>query len=213
MYSKLIYEGLLNTQLNALTALFKQHTKLHSSNKIIYKSVYLNINHKNTKYKIHAILSHDNPRKKKWLPMQALPHTGHVTPVYIIYTKAGTHLPTQIFTNCVPNTKHNKIQHSSNTLPVIWYSSPKPHTTAHTPLTRMDGQTRSPHDALYCTSQTMLINHEYGLTSNGIRHRAYRMSSKSSSSYGHETCRGRTDSQIDLTIPPYLIPAYFVNNT
>jgi hypothetical protein len=140
--------------------------------------------------------------------MQALPHTGHVTLIYIIYTKAGTHLPTQIFTNCVPNTKHNKIQHSSNTLSVIWYSSPNcklqaPHHSTHILHTtswtdrQKDRQTQSPHDAVYCTSQTMLINHEYGLTSNGIRHSTYWMSSKSSSSYGPDTCRtdGRTDGQ------------------
>jgi hypothetical protein len=56
------------------------------------------------KYNIHAIMSHDNPRKKKQLPMQALPHTAHVTPVYSIYTEAETHLPTQIFTVLTKNT-------------------------------------------------------------------------------------------------------------
>jgi len=67
MYSKLIYEWILNIQLSTLTALYKQHTKqLHSSKNVTYRSVYLNINHKqNTQYTIHAILSHDNPRKKK----------------------------------------------------------------------------------------------------------------------------------------------------
>ena len=122
MYSSFIYERLLNIQLSTSTVMFKQHTKLHSGKKTAHKSVYLNINHKiHTIYKIHAILSCDNCRRKKWLPMQASPTwTCYTGILYIIYTKAGTHLPTQIFTNCVPNTKHNKIQHSSNTLPVIW---------------------------------------------------------------------------------------------
>jgi hypothetical protein len=43
---RLIYERLLNIQASSSTALFKQHTKLHSSKKIAHKSVYSNINHK-----------------------------------------------------------------------------------------------------------------------------------------------------------------------
>ena len=68
--------------------------------------------------------------------MQALPHTGHVTPAHIIYKEAGTHFPTQIFTNCVltQNTKKfNTVQ-----IPCLLSDIPlptascKPHTTKHT---------------------------------------------------------------------------------
>ena len=52
-------------------------------------------------------------------------------------------------------------------------ASPTPQRTHLTHFVA-DGRT----DTVYCTSQTMLINHEYGLPSNGTRHRAYWMSSK-----------------------------------
>ena len=77
-------------------------------------------------------------------------------------------------------------------------ASCKPHIpvprTLHT-TSRTDRQIRSPQHAVYCTSQTLLMNHEYGLPSNCVRNRTYWMWSKSSSSYGSETCR--TDGQPD----------------
>jgi len=136
MHCRLICERLLNIQLSTWTALFKQHTKLHSSKKITHKSVYLNINHKiNTIYKIHAILSHDNPRKKKWLPMQALPHTGHVTPVYCtLYTQRLEHTCQHRFSQTVFPTQ-NTTQFNTVQTPCLLSDSPlptascKPHTT------------------------------------------------------------------------------------
>jgi hypothetical protein len=92
MYSKLIYERFLNIQLSTVTALFKQHTKLlHSSNKITYKSMYIKTNHKKKKILFCHMVT---PGRRSDFQHRLCPHTGHVTTVYIIYTKAGTHLPT-----------------------------------------------------------------------------------------------------------------------
>jgi hypothetical protein len=84
---------------------------------------------------------------------------------YILYTQRLEHtFQHRFFTNCVPNTKHNKIQHISNTLSVTWYSSPNwqlqaPHQSTHTLriTSRMDRQTdrqkRSPwRNLLYFTN-------------------------------------------------------------
>ena len=112
--------------------------------------------------------------QRKLCPIQDMLHQ------YILYMQRLENTCQNRFSQTVFPTQ-NTTKFNTFQIPCLWPDIPlptascKPHTKAHIPYTphhgRMDRQTRSPHDAVYCTSQTMLINHEYRLTSNGIRHR------------------------------------------
>jgi hypothetical protein len=96
----------------------------------------------------------------KLCPIQDMLHQ------YILYTQRLEHTCQHRFSQTVLPTQ-NSTHFKYPVCHLIFLSQLQaPHQSTHTLHTtsRMDRQTRFPHDAVYCTSQTLLINHEYGLT-------------------------------------------------
>jgi hypothetical protein len=142
------------------------------------------------------------------------PHSTRYTSIY--YIRRGWNTLANTDFHCV-NTQHNTTKFntvqkpclSSDISPNIYDKLQPTSQRTHTLYVR---QGLTDRHGLHTAHSIVLLkrcsNHEYGPTTNVIRHGTYQMSSKSSSSYGPETCRmdGRTDRQTArLTLPPHCI--------